>query len=477
MQLIRIPGTFVVLQGVPGDGFCNTMDSLPSLVFGELDDSEEHDENTLPRGDSHPHDEAVITTSTWNAATQQQHTTTPTSMRAVASLASRLSPILCAGMYPSSAISTPVVIPPMSASSFMAGAVPIVSPASLSLLPTTLSLLPNASITTTTNTTTHPGITPDSQQQQMCLLSNCASSPPVAVVDNTNDAFVVVSDGSFRSSVDSDEHQGAQIIEDACDNSNNPSLTHQLPNTQDDDNNKAVMVAPSTRQGEDQNSINESFCPKSADQPMDEVRELFNETQGQALEEWKAECRENELFHRREWYEASVSLNNSDNDDDGEDIRNYDEHCQSNNSNRSSSNTFDGATVTTPWWMTDDGCLAIFDGLPLHVFGVALGYPRAPVGKLTPGTVVVATELVTLSSKDLVTRVDVSSFSYNADDADDDDDCSKNDEINEEKGFTDSKYYPHGRPGWVQLLKIESPVHGYCVLSVNGYSYLGPGLP
>jgi hypothetical protein len=40
-----------------------------------------------------------------------------------------------------------------------------------------------------------------------------------------------------------------------------------------------------------------------------------------------------------------------------------------------------------------------------------------------------------------------------------------------------TREYPRGRTGWLQLLYLVSPCEGWVVLSIDGLSFLGPGLP
>lgn len=348
MKPIQIPGTFVVFQGVSCDGLSNTIDSLPSLIEDDFENSRyslNDESNSHARHEERP--PSATRTTGW-AATQ----------------------------------TSGLMMPPFSASPLRGGSCPFTLISSVS----PAKVLPITDI-------------PISSRQ----LFN--TELPL-----DNDAFVVVSDSSFQSSNDDRAAQD------------------------DEDDNQDIPIADATEFSAIQN---QQDAPSRRVDFAHQERLEMSQSQKQALEDWKAECRENELLRRLEWYEASSTL------DADLPIR----------------NRFDG--VTMPWWMTDDGCLAIFDGVPLHLFGVVPGFPRSPIGKLSPGSIVVATELITLSSTDLVTRIQFPCFSANETD---------------EKGSAVS-IFPQGRSGWVQILKIESPVNGYCVLSVDGYSLLGPGLP
>lgn len=359
MQPIRIPGTFVVLQGVPGDGASNTIDSLPVLPV-------EHDTQPyLPQHDPLTEKSASPKGPTSWAAPE------PTPNTPVASSA-KLSPM--------GGVGTPQLVP-------------VDPPAS-------------AEATTVAKTA-------------ISISHALASVVESARIDN--DMYVVVSDDS------------CQGMEE----------TFLIGEEADRSSQTAAIVRSQTNGAED--------VDVQGDEDETEEYDKFSQCLKDTLEEWKAECRTNELYHRREWYEQSTSLNNGE--EQGPALH-----------------KFDGTTATTtPWWMTADGCLAVFDGPPLHVFGVVgPGIPRRPTGRLAPGTVVVATHLVTLRSGDLiVTRPDsdegTTVFAPAAKSG--------------EKGGCAARTYPPCRLGYVQMVKLESPVHGYCVLSVDGYATLGPGLP
>ena len=113
------------------------------------------------------------------------------------------------------------------------------------------------------------------------------------------------------------------------------------------------------------------------------------------------------------------------------------------------------SSTTIPVVCPETGQLAVFDGLLTEDNST----PRI-IGSLAPGSTIIGTALVTLSSQDF-TRI------YHE---------TQNDE------------YPPGRRGWIQFLRIDytdasprttakHPQAAFVVLSYNGYAYLGPGLP
>lgn len=91
-------------------------------------------------------------------------------------------------------------------------------------------------------------------------------------------------------------------------------------------------------------------------------------------------------------------------------------------------------------------------GLPKRAITGIVLRGGSTIGSLDPGTTVVGTQLVCL---------DTTTFR----------------EIPMEVSIVDgSQVFPQGRPGWLQLLKIVSPSEGWIVYSIDGPSFLGPGL-
>ena len=272
-----------------------------------------------------------------------------------------------------------------------------------------------------------------------------------------------------------------------------------------------------------QSSVHSGVVSHSSDEdgddvPMDQTHpslttsDKYTQEQQQQKQQqtWERDCRAIELYHRQEWYDNAVSqtstttiyssitrtekeqyrhsilhpqhcltfLTRTDDDDQHCDT---DAHAIDTASDRPRSSSI-------PWWMsTDTGCVAILDQIPTPPIGIPtpplpgvchnnglmillLPSPCHRIGSLLPGTIVVATELITLSSS--------SSRSY-----------STNPEIpvftpiaispirSDEDNYDPYDMYPPGRLGWIQLLKISSPQSGYCVLSIDGYALAGPGLP
>jgi hypothetical protein len=156
----------------------------------------------------------------------------------------------------------------------------------------------------------------------------------------------------------------------------------------------------------------------------------FSATEARAVRSWTTERRASEQEERKEWLS-------------GQDLRGHDE-IVSRAWMASSDNL---------WWLNDsDGRLTVMKDHPKRSSrGVIL---RTVTSSLPPGCTVVGTELVCLHTDTLQpVKMQRSSSSAGA------------------------YEYPHGRAGWLQLLKIESPVEGWVVLSIDGCSLLGPGLP
>ncbi len=165
---------------------------------------------------------------------------------------------------------------------------------------------------------------------------------------------------------------------------------------------------------------------------------LMDET---AIQQWKKSCREEEILKRSTMFE-NISTNESS--------RGYDYYFRHRN-----------------WWTTYNGCLAVFESLPFLsegnrtaeacpsnpeydcIFSTDLGN-QIKIGpicdEIPPGTTVLATE---------IHCIDESLF-------------LSSEELNQSGDKHINKY---------QLLKIESPTIGFVVYSANGFCYLGAGLP
>jgi len=104
------------------------------------------------------------------------------------------------------------------------------------------------------------------------------------------------------------------------------------------------------------------------------------------------------------------------------------------------------------WWLDRDGRLKVFK--EISKVDLKSGFvDTCMIASLSPGSTVVGTNLICFDSLSFETiKLDVATTQGP---------CS----------------YPRGRAGWLQILKIESPVEGMIVLSYNGYCFLGPGLP
>jgi hypothetical protein len=177
-----------------------------------------------------------------------------------------------------------------------------------------------------------------------------------------------------------------------------------------------------------------------------------------AMDEWIRDCQQSETQHRQEWKESLLQT-----------------IPPSHNSSSSSSSLastphsamLDHVMITTEhhdlWWQynsnppTDhQNQVAILRDVPTKLrSGVVL---RVVIGQLSPGTTVVAKEIVHLDSKTLQripvvpTRTDRSSR------------CC---------------VYPRGQKGIIQMVQVETPEGrtGYACLSLDGYPLLAPGEP
>ena len=129
----------------------------------------------------------------------------------------------------------------------------------------------------------------------------------------------------------------------------------------------------------------------------------------------------------------------------------------------------------TLWWQAPEtGQLAVFRGLPTRLKSQPKILTQV-IGSLHPGSTIVSTKLVTLDSSTLepISSSLVSPTLFVSKD-----DPSSATTSRENDDPLNSSIYPQGRPGWIQLLQIEYLGRtGYCVLSLDGYPFLVPGLP
>lgn len=149
------------------------------------------------------------------------------------------------------------------------------------------------------------------------------------------------------------------------------------------------------------------------------VGQQQQQQQQQWLLDWNTECRTREQSQREDWRHE---------------LRASHDHSMSGNPKM--------------WWVhDDDGCLAVFESIPTSFEDSTT--TNTIIGTLTPGTVVIATDLLVLDEEFRPVIVNA---------------------------VTPEGAYPEGRLGWTQVVKIESPQCGYVVSSWNGYSFLEPGL-
>lgn len=366
-----LPGSFVVLQGAPGDGLNNTMDTLPDHVEREAvapvqeirQLQQQQSDSEQPQGimaDSYLHvpEAAEIPTAT---TTEAEEAASP------AVITPNLAGILASSVVP----------PPMR----------LTSASSLQRKPS-LSMneqqVEATSDDTDADVYTNTAEGTDSDHSQDC------------------NSFVVVSDDAAAASDPS-----VMAVQDAS------RKIARRTSPDHDDTEAPDNAATLTATGDEQQSS--QFRPRI----LAEVH---------SLERWFADCRQKEILHQSEWRESKVAAGIP-------------------------------TSQEQTWWMTD-GRLAIFEYLPRRIVGSNF-FPAA-IGTLSPGTTVIGSQLVTLDSETF-RPVDTLLASNS---------------INKpNKSVDDASVVPRGRSGWIQFLKVESPVSGYVVLSLNGYSFLAPGLP
>ena len=226
----------------------------------------------------------------------------------------------------------------------------------------------------------------------------------------------------------------------------------------------------------------------------------------QAIERWRVECRNREIRQRREWKQANAEQQQQLRQQERQQLEPSpaessiasmlsilggdspgDTHMPDASVARRVSNHGETQVYEGEEWWHFEGQVAIFKDVPTtklmplevtesSLFGDDL-LPRRVVvrniiGTLSPGTTIVAMELLYLNSHTLE-RIDAAATTDT-----------------EVSVHGTHKIYPRGRPGLLQLLKFEyqpsqnnnsnhepTSCIAYCVLSLDGYPLLTPGLP
>lgn len=262
------------------------------------------------------------------------------------------------------------------------------------------------------------------------------ASKPMSAVPDTNTTNVVLSDSFIM--VD-DEKDGSDSAEKPL----APSMEHENGNEHEhdhtsiiDDNIININDEVESLQTESSN-IDIGKCTSSAKNPR---YANISSQDRRAIQQWKVSCRKEEKNQQLEMID---------------------------NTSASSAGNTNSYTVENQWWTTKNGCLAVFETLPIlsaksekasesnhqqnnnSIITTCLGN-QIQIGNISgeipPGTTVMAIEMHCIDENLLE-----SSFV---------------------ESMRTSKF-----ANKFQLLKIESPITGYVVYSSNGYCYLGPGLP
>jgi len=163
-----------------------------------------------------------------------------------------------------------------------------------------------------------------------------------------------------------------------------------------------------------------------------------------AIQQWKVKCREEEKYRRNE---IIMEIKHS----------------------QSSANIAESLISRNQWWRTKNGCLAVFNSLPMLAKGTGPnGSGSRIANKSIPGTTVVQTN----SGNDIVTGQVIGELTPGTTIMASELHC-----LDESLIPNSTINLNHKNIEKYQILKIESPTIGYVVYSANGYSYLGPGLP
>ena len=179
------------------------------------------------------------------------------------------------------------------------------------------------------------------------------------------------------------------------------------------------------------------------------IRNVNNRRRTLLLNDWERQDRERVTSERMEWREAaSIMLPSNQNHLFMMDAPHF-------------------------WWLTPTGKVALFRDLPTlqlsasnhdnnNIAGAATSLVLTSLlGDISPGTVVVARDIVYLDSKTLQ-RLPIKPLSTSSNHRDN----------------RDHRIYPKGKDGWMVFLQVEHlGQSGYVALSCDGYPLLAPGLP
>lgn len=362
---IRVPGSFVVLQGVPGDGLPNTIDLLPEFI----DDDIRHDEVEGIESTT-VSDTAVAGAAALRRREERFHASTARDQQSTNATTTSTVPLNVIG-------------------SSMQGL--WVGRPGLGKTPVNAALSP----------------------------SHCVETVPQPL----DDSFIVVQSG--------DDTQGVVTTTTLA---KPPPGAAISPNPSTIDARHATSITTEVVGSRKTPRWNQTSSPQQlktrtgmpgSDHDSDHSMNQYSQRQLDALRKWRVECRRRQEEQYHEWQEV----------------------CQANH------RLIPGGSVSAEdrWWLSSDGQLAVLETLPVP--GVQ---PRI-MGSLAPGETVVATACYTIRSDDFtpVTRI-----------------------IPNDRARMYS-VYPPGREGWLQILKIDRPrsKSAYVVLSRDGYSYLGTGVP
>jgi hypothetical protein len=493
---VRISGTFVIFQGTYGDGLCNTIDYIEPLVSAVV-----HDVNSDNSHDS-SHDDGVHRALSLPTLLSNDQSTI---VRANADRLGQLSASINSGNN-----SRGIVTPPPSCS-----------------------VLPASSVTTTTGST---GIKESSSESQS-IISN--SYDRIHLSDTR--AFSTTSYENFY--IPPTKVAKRTTLEETITAISNTTITSQMHYDSALSQNPVTVsgmevedsVASSDPLLLIRTSVHSGGAVSCSDEDSDDSRDVPNhrhkasshdekedhhhqQQQHRRIvdDQWESECRTIELYHRKEWYENALaqtttttiysSISRTEKEQYSSIL--HPQHCMAYanqemtdchlGSETTVTNTTGSRLPSIPWWMSEEtGAIAVLDQIPTPPIRIQtptqmIGFnsnmllPSATqchrIESLWPGTIIVATELITLSSDTNNPEIPVFSPIAITPISDDDDDNDDETEDNtDHQDIVDSnkstKVYLPGRLGWIQILKIISPISGYCVLSIDGYAFAGPGLP
>jgi len=512
-----LPGPLVVLQGITGDGMANTIDTMPELI---MDDDDEHINQNIANNSGmegsdrqenqqihrlHSNLQLHIPESTSETSSfeevihyplqqQQQQQQSPqkqnqsqhhqhedgggkpaaidTSALAVASVTN-----ICNQNMTNHGLNLPI---PQVASMSMAMGVgynSIIPPLGVPSLPAAAVPAPGSG---SRRANTHAKAAMDrivNANINVNAKKSRSSERKDHREDEAHDSFILVDD-------EQEEEQEQELVGDNTTNANDDNDRNSRTRIEHED---AVEVANNTTPAASSLSSSNSPLLSPLPHPIDigpsttihhPRYATLSSTHVQSLQQWHASCRETEAMQRSEvlygahaHYMSLRSLPSASSSSDSGSVS--ESTTTTTSSGVSNGNDDTVSDLERCWWRSKRGCLLVFDAPPTFNDETATNTNTNMttsmtidnlnvncsniVGELTPGTTVMGMAMTSFHIPTL--------------------ERSANNNNNSNNNNPNLSPNPNPNSGKIEILQIDSPLCGYILYSLEGYTLLGPGLP